>query len=140
MRKLITCILLLFLLMFVISCGKADVSKHFQDAATPTGYPSGEYQHLYLLYNDVMYTYDTSGTGRWENGTKRIETMGLTQVAEVKIIDNHNPPTQNLQATRMAIGTPIYAKEGEDFVYVLLEDDILWRLEPCDPAADPRNE
>ena len=106
---------------------------------TPTGYPSGEYQHIYLLYNGVMYTYDTSGTGRWEEGEAQAETMGLTKVAEVEIVDNHNPPTENLQATRLTVGDPIYAKEGEDCIYVLLESGTLWRLNPCSAADDPRN-
>lgn len=116
-----------------------SVEAEPSQSLTPTGYPSGEYQHIYLLYNGVMYTYDTTGTGRWEAGEAQAESMGLSKVAEVELVDNHNPPTENLQATRLTVGDPIYAREGEDCVYVLLENGTLWRLNPCSAADDPRN-
>ena len=142
MKRSICFLLALGMLLLLCGCGQGPVTPDPAEPSqslTPTGYPSGEYQHIYLLYNGVMYTYDTTGTGRWEAGEAQAESMGLSKVAEVELVDNHNPPTENLQATRLTVGDPIYAREGEDCVYVLLENGTLWRLNPCSAADDPRN-
>lgn len=142
MKRSICLLLALGLALLLCACGRAPVPTGTAEpgqSLTPTGYPSGEYQHIYLLYNGVMYTYDTSGTGRWEAGEAQAEAIGLEKVAEVELVDNYNPPTEELQATRLTVGDPIYAKEGEDCVYVLLESGTLWRLNPCSAADDPRN-
>ncbi len=134
MKKQCALLLLLALLLSFCGCAAAPGSPEL------SGYPDGEFEHLYLLYNDVMYTYDTSGSGRWEDGAQQVEALGLSQVAAVELVDNQNAPTKNLQATRMRVGTPIYARDGEDAVYVLLDEGILWRMKPCDAASDPRNQ
>lgn len=138
MKRSICLLLALSLVLLLCACQQAP--GELGQSLTPTGYPDGEYQHIYLLYNDVMYTYDTSGAGRWEDGEAQAEAMGLTEVAAVETVDHYDPPTENLQATRLTVGDPIYAREGEDCIYVLAESGTLWRLNPCSAADDPRNE
>ena len=123
--------------------GEPSAGGQEQQALTPTGYASGEIQFSCVMVNGQLYRFDTNG---WD---QKIPD-GYVEGGEVGSDIVRGEPRQNLQASRVEVGSVIYgqaqsgadtaagpaAEDGRgasDDVYVQTPGGSIGRFEPWSP-------
>lgn len=126
--KKVFMIILMAAAICLVACGNAnksdgkevtsekEVVKSNNDEV-PTGYPEGEAQRMFVMYEDTLYVYDDNGYTEMEEDSIKDEYEGFDYVAKVSEV-TVNVPNDNLQASRIAVGSSIYTKENVDNILV----------------------
>ena len=109
--------LLLLCLLALCLCGTA---VGCDEELAPTGYPSGEVQRPFLYYHDTLYVYvDTL-----------LEPTQLpldpVQIGVIETVDNKNMPETDFAASRMDVGTKLYAAKHEAENPKSIYADVIW--------------
>ena len=87
-----------------------EVQSPTSEAEAPTGFPSGEIQMPFLFHDGTLYYYN----GRHMTNTPDPDWK---PVGTVTVEDNLKLPEEEGTAARIAAGTPLFRKDGEDIVW-----------------------
>lgn len=94
-----------------------------------TGYPDGEVQWKYVMYNDILYTHDYAYKRHIDENEVISKFEGYEKIGTVNI-DNLNMPDEELDASRFEEGATLYAKSGYDSEVYVYSVDTLYRMIP----------
>ncbi|MBQ4068557.1 MAG: hypothetical protein IJC76_04830 [Lachnospiraceae bacterium] len=94
-----------------------------------TGYPDGEVQWKYVMYNDILYTHDYAVRRHIDESEVFSKFEGYEKIGTVNI-DNLNMPDEELDASRFEEGATLYAKSGHDSEVYVYSVDTLYRMIP----------
>ena len=94
-----------------------------------TGYPDGEVQQMFVMYEDVVYLYDGAYKRHIDENEVLSKFEGYEKIGTVNI-DNINMPDEELDATRFEEGANLYAKSGHDSEVYVYSVDTLYRMIP----------
>lgn len=141
--KLLSIILISALCLMCTACGsKSDADGQTADAVvnetvtqnpsssetssiTPTGYPDGELQNIYVMYGNRVYVYDDNGRRTIDEAKIPDSYSGYEKAGEVTRIDNINLPTKDFTASRIETGASIYAdKKNADNILLYYDGQI----------------
>ncbi|MBQ7001354.1 MAG: hypothetical protein IJN67_09980 [Oscillospiraceae bacterium] len=111
MKKGIAMLLALTCLIGLFGCARRK-----EDAAAPTGYPSGEIQQPQIMYDGLRYFY-------FATGFDEPLPDGYEYVGEVEAIDHEIAPQADFHGARVELGQEIYGLPGiHDTIFVQYED------------------
>lgn len=94
-----------------------------------TGYPCGEIQWKYVMYNGVVYTHDNANKRHIDESEVLSKFEGYEKIGTINN-DNLNMPDEELDASRFDDGGTLYAKSGHDSEVHVYSKDTLYRMVP----------
>lgn len=118
-KKIFTIIFLVMGLLSLSACSSennADTANTSETTEGETGYPSGEVQRPYLVYEGELYQH-TFENRKISKDKISEEYPGYEYVASIEKISNKEMPDEELEASRFSEGTEIYANGESIIVY-----------------------
>ena len=147
MRKLLL-VCMLTLSCLCMACGNSEKEPAGADATTTTttsettttteetttveqqtGYPDGEVQQMFVMYEDVLYVYDDAYKRHIDEAEVLSKFEGYEKIGTLNI-DNLNMPDEDLSGSRFEEGATLYAKSGHDSEVFVYSVDTLYRMIP----------
>ncbi len=129
MRKLLTVLIFSVIALLVFSsCSPGNSSEKGEGGTSPdNGYPSGSVQFIYLFQDGKLYAPTYQDYDCIRDGDAYIRGSNFEIVGETVGEDNEEIPTEEMVASRLPVGTPIYRERFSGDIFILREDNMLMR-------------
>ena len=138
MKKLVgivLCCVLVCSMLFMYGCTKKAASGSGEAGTTAvaegdvqqpsTGYASDELQQIYLSCNDELYVYaDKFGVATSVDELEKAYE-GYEYAGDITSISNKAMPSEQLQASHVAVGDKVYTKGKDVIIYEVNDNRVL---------------
>lgn len=94
-----------------------------------TGYPNGEAQRIYVMYNEQLYVYDDNGRTKIDE-TDISDKYELYSIKKATIDDGTSIPTENLHSVRAGDNSTIYINPNDSSNILLYSSGEIMKLIP----------